>query len=110
MADEVARWRAEMLADLDSTDAARATDALLALTYDDPDGNSLEGLLLRIIDSDRDDQLRALAVICLGHTARIRGAITRQEVMPVLRRLVDDPVLGGSAQDAIDDIDLFTRS
>uniref|UniRef100_UPI00068D94B8 hypothetical protein n=1 Tax=Saccharothrix sp. NRRL B-16314 TaxID=1463825 RepID=UPI00068D94B8 len=101
------RWRAEMLAAIESDDAGVANPALLELTYDDPDGEWVEPVLLDHLDPKYDLDLRRLAVTCLGHLARIHGKITRSTVVPTLRALLPDPVLGGTAEDALGDIDHF---
>ncbi|MEV8438341.1 hypothetical protein AB0425_13265 [Actinosynnema sp. NPDC051121] len=100
-------WRAEMLAAIESDDVRLATQSLLELTYNDPDGEWVEQVVLKHLDTRYDDQLRALAATCLGHVARIHGRITRRTVVPTLRALLSDPGLAGRAQDALDDIDQF---
>ena len=101
-------WREEMLADLASGDITRSTTALLSLTYNEPDRLWLEDLLLREAEPANDPQLRALAVICMGHIGRLRGEVSRR-VVARLEALLDDPTLGGTAEDALGDIrDLAT--
>lgn len=43
---------------------------------------------------------------CAGHIARIHGAISAR-VVDRVRVLLQDPVLGGRAEDAMDDIAAF---
>ncbi|WP_328481893.1 hypothetical protein OHS71_26830 [Streptomyces sp. NBC_00377] len=50
--------------------------------------------------------MTALAVTCAGHVARLHGAIDVRLVARV-RDLLQDPVLGGRAEDAVDDIASF---
>ncbi|MFM9447061.1 hypothetical protein [Streptomyces acidiscabies] len=97
--------RIEKLTDLASDDPARATRALLYLTYEDPDRRWLEGLLLEQVRGS-DAQLRALAVICMGHVGRMRGVVGGG-VVDCLEGLLGDPVLGGIAEDALRDIRAF---
>jgi hypothetical protein len=99
-------WRTRMVDDLDSDDIKLATDALLSLTYNEPDSDWLQDLLLGCVDSGRDFQVRALAVTCLGHVARLTGEI-RAGTVDKLRQLTADPELGGRAEDALDDIVSF---
>jgi hypothetical protein len=99
-------WRSRMLDDLKSDDIKLATDALLSLTYNEQDSNWTQDLLLGCVDSDRDLQIRALAVTCLGHVARLTGKI-RADVVEKLRQLTSDPGLGGRAEDALDDVASF---
>ena len=100
-------WRREMLAAIESDDVARATQSLVELTYNDPDGGWVEQVVLAHLDTRYHDQLRALAATCLGHVARIHGEINRSTVVPALRALLSDPLLAGRAQDALDDVDQF---
>jgi hypothetical protein len=62
----VLAWRADMLALIADGDQVQAADALLSLTYYDPEGAWLEGVLTRIVEDPESGQLRALAVTCLG--------------------------------------------
>jgi hypothetical protein len=93
-----------MLADVESGSIELATQALLALTYHDPDLHWVEDILLVKIRGDTDDQVRRLSITCLGHLARIHADIDRAKVLPVLNELLDDRRLGGVAEDALDDI------
>jgi hypothetical protein len=105
----VQTWRAEMLALIADGDQIQAADALLSLVCYSPERAWLEGVLTRIIEDPETEQLRALAVTCLGHAARLYGAIDQQVVVPLVKRLISDPVLGGVAQGALDDMDVFAR-
>ncbi len=96
------------LAELASGDPTRATRALLCLTYEDPDRHWLEGLLLDQVREDNDPQLRSLAVTCMGHLGRMRGIVGTRTVA-CLERLLDDPVVGGIAEDALGDITAFAE-
>jgi hypothetical protein len=98
-----------MMAEVMSGDVARATDALLSLTNHEVDRLWIEVVLLGVIDGDLELQIRQLAVICLGHVARIHGDITKGKVMPKLRALERDPDLGSRAKNALEDIEVFVR-
>ncbi|MFF0060968.1 hypothetical protein ACFYRC_05345 [Streptomyces sp. NPDC005279] len=101
-------WRAAMLSDLQGSDGALATRALLALTYDDPDRRRIEVILLDCLSPEADAQIRALAVTCMGHVGRIHRAVS-VDVKHRLEGLLDDPILGGRAEDALDDIESFAN-
>ncbi|KND31882.1 hypothetical protein [Streptomyces acidiscabies] len=100
--------RTEKLADLASGDTVRATRALLYLTYEDPDRRWLEGLLLDQVREGNEPQLRLLAVTCMGHLGRMRGAVGA-EVVACLERLLGEPELGGVAEDALGDVGWFAE-
>ncbi|MCP3805473.1 hypothetical protein NLX83_40030 [Allokutzneria sp. A3M-2-11 16] len=99
-------WRAAMSRDLASSDTSLITGALLAVTYDDPDRSRIEALLLGFLSSEVDHQVKALAVTCLGHVGRIHRAVSSDAIRR-LEEFLDDPELGGTAEDALDDIRAF---
>lgn len=98
VAECVVRWHDQVRSGGD--DAFRA---VLALVHHDPEREQLQRLLL---DHTRHPALRQLAVACLGHVGRLDGAVL-PEVVPRLQELLDDPCVGGTAEDALDDIETF---
>lgn len=102
-------WRADMLARIANGDQGEAADALLSLVNYDPERVWLEEILVGIVKDPDAGPLRSLAVTCLGHVARLHRAIDQQNVVPLLEQLTADPVLGGVAQEALDDVDVFVR-
>ena len=56
-----------------------------------------------------DSFVRGVAATCLGHLARIHGAIDEDDVVPVVRELLhdSDPETRGKAQDALSDFSTF---
>ncbi|WP_405974657.1 hypothetical protein OG496_42415 [Streptomyces sp. NBC_00988] len=103
---ELERWRVALMSELGSPDVGVSTRALLAMTWDDPDRERVEGVLLDCLSPDTDPQIRALAVTCMGHVGRIHRAVS-VVVVRRLEQLVDDPALGGVAEDALGDIANF---
>jgi hypothetical protein len=101
-------WRADMLAQVYGGDLGSATDALLSLTNHDPDRCWLEEQLISVIDGSLDLQVRQLAVICLGHLARIHGAIS-QQVREKLILLESVPDFRSRAKNALDDVEIFVK-
>lgn len=92
-----------------SPDIRVALDALLSLTYNDPDRVRVERLILQILGSGgADPQLRALAVTCIGYVARIHRAVD-PGLIEVARSLLDDATLGGIAEDAVADAEFFAE-
>jgi len=99
-------WRAEKIREFEVGELSAAADAMLSLTYHDPDRLWVEAFLVAAVDSEMDVQIRRLAVTCLGHVARIHGAIGPDSVA-ALRRALQDPELSGVAEDAIGDVESF---
>jgi hypothetical protein len=107
-AEPDAAWRAEMMADVRGEDVARATEALLSLTNHEPDRGWIEAVLLDVIDSSLDQQVRQLAVICLGHIARIHGAIS-ERVIRKLETLENVSEFTSRARNALEEIEMFAK-
>lgn len=99
-----------MLLDISGDSVSDAVEAVLSLALQDPDRDWLEELLISTIETSRDAQVRAIAVVSLGHVARIHRSVTRDRVVPVLNRLLDDPELGSRAANALEDIDIFASA
>jgi hypothetical protein len=59
--------------------------------------------------SHEDSFVRGVAATCLGHLARIHKAIDEDEVIPVVRRLLQDrdPLTRGKAEDTISDFSIY---
>ncbi|WP_405990049.1 hypothetical protein [Streptomyces sp. NBC_00986] len=103
---ELERWRAALMSELGSPEVGVSTRALLAMTFDDPDRERVETVLLNCLSPEADPQIRALAVTCMGHVGRIHKAVSA-DVVRRLEELLDDAVLGGVAEDALGDIGDF---
>lgn len=102
LAECVARWHDQLRAGGD--DAYRA---MLGLVHHDEDRERLQRLLL---DHTRGPVpgLHRLAVTCLGHVGRLDRAVL-PEVLARLEELIDDPDLGGTAENARGDIERHTH-
>lgn len=101
-------WRADMLAQVRGGDLGSATEALLSLTNHDPDRRWLEEQMIGVIESSLDLQVRQLAVVCLGHLARIHGAIS-QQVREKLSSLEAIPDFRSRARNALEDVEIFVK-
>ncbi|MDX8055525.1 hypothetical protein SK571_39635 [Lentzea sp. BCCO 10_0798] len=96
IAECVARWHEDLRAL--GPDAHRA---MLALVHHDPEREQLQRILLGCTTKP---ELRELAVTCLGHMGRLDREVL-PEVVARLEELLDDPELGGAAEDALDEIE-----
>lgn len=102
------QWRGEMLYYIDHGSLEEATDALLSLTHNDGDREWVENVLVHRIDEKYDLQIRELAVVCIGHLARLHHVIS-DETAALLVKLTRDPALRGFAEDALDDVNIYVR-
>jgi hypothetical protein len=84
------------------------SDALLSAAYYEPDWRWAQNLCLDFLSHD-DRALRGLAATCLGHVARIHRQLDVDVVLSRLATLKTDPFIGGSVQDALDDIRFYLK-
>jgi hypothetical protein len=89
-----------------AADTMAICHALVGVTFHDPDRQWVEEWCLTFCESP-DPELRQLAATCLGHLARIHRSLDLERVLPVLRRLSADPLVSGSVDTAMDDIEQF---
>jgi hypothetical protein len=83
-------------------------DALLSATYYDPEWRWVQSRCLEFL-SHGDHEERGLAATCLGHLARIHKELDIELVLSRLSPLKNDPLVGSSVQDALDDIRFFLK-
>jgi hypothetical protein len=89
-----------------SSDPAMVCDAILRLAHHEPDWRWVQNICLQLVQTS-DPNIRGCAVISLGNIARIHGLLDLEQVIPVLQSLCEDPEVGGKAEDALDDIQVF---
>jgi hypothetical protein len=83
------------------------TDALVGLAYHDTDWQWVQSQCLSFL-SNPDPDVGGLAATCLRQLARIHGRVDKQLVLPALQRLLTDPQVAGVAEDALENIRIFT--
>jgi hypothetical protein len=103
---DLLKWRSDEVEKVTRGDVAIATDALLNLTYNEGDRRWLQAFLIECIEADLDDQVRALAITCIGHIARIDRWVD-PVLVGKLHGLEGDSKFAGIAEDALDDIASF---
>ena len=101
--------RAEADAILGRLDDPRICETLIRLAYHEPDWRWVQDLCLRFLQHS-DPGVRGCAVTCLGHLARIHGAIDASKVLPALRALQSDAALSGRVDDVLSDIEMFVKT
>lgn len=84
-----------------------AARALLRMALNDRDRQWAERKCLAALRDSREE-VRPAAITSLGHLARIHRVITNEAAVQELRKLQDDPKLGGLAEAALEEILLFT--
>ena|SRR3990167_10012909 len=91
-----------------SNDARKICDALVRVTYYDSDFKWVQSKCIVFLKSN-DINVKRLAITCLGHLARIHKKLDKELVIPLLEQLRTDKYLGGTAEDALDDIEMFLQ-
>ena len=89
-----------------SDDSWNIRDALLRVAYFDPEWRWVQNQCIEL-SSHPDASVRIIAAICLSHIARIHGELDLDRVLPVLRNLLDDPEVRGTAEDVIKDVQWY---
>src|ERR1051326_1519805 len=104
--DRIDKSRAKKLLASDDRDSICRTLVSVAMFEDDRHWAQTQCLKFARHD---DSFIRGVAATCLGHVARVHGAIDEDEVMPVVRDLLhdSDPATRGKAQDALSDFSTF---
>lgn len=106
---EISREEAEQ--ELRTDDWEKISVALLRLALHDQDPVWLEAKLLPYLRHEHH-WVRGIAATSLGHVARLHGVLNRSVVIPAIRRLLNDDSKDtrGNAEDALDDIEMLTKS
>ncbi|MCH9296900.1 hypothetical protein QM637_22185 [Pantoea allii] len=94
---------------LGSDDLVKMSDTLLFIAHNISDIEWAEKEFMKKADH-YDEDISGLAITCLGHLARIQGKIDKKIVIPFLKEKMksDNPIIASRAEDALDDINMFT--
>jgi hypothetical protein len=106
--DPTAISKGEAEALLRGSSASESAATLIRVALHESDRGWAERLFLNALNDSRSE-VRAAAVTGLGHLARIHREID-SAALDALRALRDDPVLGGLAEDALDDVSTFVAT
>jgi hypothetical protein len=94
---------------LQSDDPAVAKNALLYLCFNIDDPEWIQVKCVQVVQNHQSDDVRGLALTCIGHVARMHKTINKVLVIPVLLKGLKHNTLSGRAQDALDDIDIYVQ-
>lgn len=104
--EPISRYKAEQI--FESSEATNPKiDALLSVTFHDPDYLWVESKCIQIYDSS-DLELKRIAITCLGHLARIHGRIS-PKAEEIIRTSLSNDYLKAYAEDSLDDVMMFTK-
>jgi hypothetical protein len=105
MSKEHSKKELEIMLQSDRSDVV--IDALLYLCFNINDPEWIQLQCIQAIEGAGNDDIKGLAITCIGHVARIHSEIDRPLVIPILRSILTDDTLSGRAQDALDDTDMY---
>jgi hypothetical protein len=83
-------------------------DALVSMAFYDEDWKWSQDQCLGFLNHP-DANVRGVSTTCLGHIARIHHQLDQEQVISALKKCLKDKKVAGSAQDALDDIQMFLR-
>lgn len=89
-----------------SGDASEICETLISAALTIPEREWVEPYVIRFLRDDTVDVKRAAAV-ALGHLARLHGMVGA-EAIALVRELLGDGDLSGTAEDALSDVAIFT--
>jgi hypothetical protein len=103
--EPISKDRAERLLAKDQRETICRT--LVRVAMFEPDRHWAQSQCLRFA-SHKDSFVRGVAATCLGHLVRIHKAIDEDEVIPVVRQLLQDrdPQIRAIAEDTISDFSM----
>ncbi|MBD5199729.1 MAG: hypothetical protein HDS83_04995 [Bacteroidales bacterium] len=87
------------------------SNLLLKIIFDESfqDWKWKQDLCIEIAKSMKNPDLCGLAVTCLGHIARIHNKIEKNKVVQELDSIKDKTYISCRIEDALDDINMFTK-
>ncbi len=91
---------------LASQDADPVSETLIRIALWEKDWVWAEQKFLKYL-RDPHKEVRAAALISIGHLARLHHTLHLEVVLPAIRELLSDADSHGTAQDALDDIACF---
>lgn len=100
------KTKSELEMMLASSAVNSVTEALVDIALNQQDWQWAQNIFLQFLSSN-NHVISGLAATCLGHIARIHHHLDKEKVIPALMNKVNDPVIGGTVQDALDDIEMF---
>ena len=95
----------EVIEIFESNDKAKICDVMLSLAFYEEDWIWVQNQCLKLLNH-KDIDIKGLAVVCLGHIARIQGKLELTAIEK-LKHLKKDPLIGNRVEDALDDIDMY---
>jgi hypothetical protein len=81
---------------------------LIRLSYHEPDWRWVQDLCIEF-SSHRDPWIRRACATAIGHLARIHRTLDKDQVVPLLYKLLKDPEMGDAADDTLDELQIYLQ-
>ena len=98
--------REELLQKFSSENNNEICDGLLSMAFYEDDWKWAQDQCLYFLEHS-DEDVKGVAVTCLGHIARIHHSLDRELVENALSKHLKDKNISGIVQDTLDDIQIF---
>jgi hypothetical protein len=98
---------AEAVERFSSNNPRVVSEALISTALHLPDSSWVETWIIRLSTHEEPDVRRATA-LSLGHLARLHKHVGTA-ALEAVKALADDPAITGTVQDALEDVEIFTR-
>jgi hypothetical protein len=98
--------KAEAEIAFDTGDPEKTIMALLSSAYYVDDWRWVQDRCLQFLDNP-NSQVRNVAVVSLGHIARIHSTLDKEKVRPVLEKLRNDPEIGDEVSQTLEEIEWY---
>ncbi len=105
--EPIERDKAEEIFDLGNE--AAIIEALLSLAYYEPNGRWVQEKCLTFAQRGQGE-VRRIAILCLGHLARVHRQLDLDRVAKVFNELREDTSVLGEIENAVSDIRIFVDS
>jgi hypothetical protein len=99
----------EIESEIKSNNIDLATNKLLDICFNSEDWKWVQDICISLIKNKTvKEDLRRLAITCIGHLARIHSMIEKDKVLPFLEKVKkENENLAGTIDDTLDDISMF---
>lgn len=100
------KTREELESNFASNNAELIIESLVSLSMYEKDWQWAQEVCLHFLKSDNPN-ISGLAAISLGHIARIHHNLDKVKVISALEDKLNNPLIAGRVQDALDDIEIY---
>jgi hypothetical protein len=98
--------RQELQRRFESGSPGDVAHALVSAAFHEPDWRWVQTWCIRLADH-ADSNVQLVAIVALGHLARLHHTLDLESVLPLLSARAKDSALKGTVENTLDDIRMF---